>query len=324
MQIVPHSLFHALALVFASLAVPACSHGPDAAFSYAELKGGAVERGVKGDDRPGALYQAGSIAKYACSLAVLRLQYAGVLRLDQPIASILTGFDQRPVGSVTVRQLLANRSGVADGLMPAIRADMDAVLAVEGGREAIERFIPEDLAFDPGSRFSYDLANWIFVQEILETVSGDRLETALDELVFAPAGLSDTRVFSGRPDARMQEPVEPATPAPAWLGCAGGMVSTPSDLVALLRFAHTGGLSPESLGTLMKVVTPEENYSLGGRVETVGQRVLDWKTGSNGPYKSLAVYDPQRDIGFAAMSADGNWSAIEAARAAWIARTNED
>lgn len=47
-------------------------------------------------------------------------------------------------------------------------------------------------------------------------------------------------------------------------------------------------------------------------------RKVDWKTGSNGPYKSLVVYDPRTDTGLAAMTGSDSWDEIEALRDRWL------
>ena len=91
----------------------------------------------------------------------------------------------------------------------------------------------------------------------------------------------------------------------------------PSDLIRLQQFVHGGGLSPSSLAAIQTIATPDEDYALDGRL-------LDWKTGSNGPYKSLSIYEPERKIGFAAMTAQNDWAAIEQARDEWLERTKNN
>ncbi|MEM8724987.1 MAG: hypothetical protein AAGE86_05625, partial [Pseudomonadota bacterium] len=74
--------------VAAILAIP--SHAAASPFAYAELKRtGQIVAGVDGDDRPGALYESGSIGKFACTLAALRLVDRGAFTLDDTLGELL-------------------------------------------------------------------------------------------------------------------------------------------------------------------------------------------------------------------------------------------
>ena len=113
-------------------------------------------------------------------------------------------------------------------------------------------------------------------------------------------------------------------PMPGFLQCAGGLASRPLDLIGLLRFTYKGGLSARALNQLTSVATPEENYALGGRIHEHEGSIWSWQTGSNGPYKSIAIYDPVSDSGFAAMTATGDWAPMQAARDEWLAALSPD
>ena len=293
--------------------------GPD--YAQAELDDGRILASTTGAYRDGATYQAGSISKYACTLAALRLVDRGALDLDTPVARYLPEQDPRWSEKVTLRHLMANRSGLPDGLTPVIQTDMAAALVDRPVGKALSEYVQGPPTFDPGSEYSYDLVNWIAVKAVLRSVTGQPLAEMLGKLVFEPAGMGRTGLYDPQRTAQMQAAQDGDVAPPGYLACAGGVVSAPRDIVAMLRFANKGGLSERTLSDLRAITTPEENYTLGGRVEMKGDRLLDWKTGSNGPYKSLAVYDPARDIGFAAMTASGEWDAINAARDAWIERT---
>ena len=281
---------------------------PDGTFST-ELAGSAVD---------GAVYQAGSVAKYACTILALRFVDQGRLDLDQTLAATFPEEQLGKAGTVTVANLLANRSGLRDGLSPAIEADMSAVMEMSDSLDAMKDFAAGELSAAPGTTYSYDLVNWIAVQAVLEQVGGRPIDNLLTAEVLRRAGMENSYVFDRELGPDSQPPVTKAMPMPNFLKCAGGVASRPQDLVAMLRFVHRGGLSRSALATLMQVRTPEENYSLGGRFERIDGRLIDWKTGSNGPYKSVVVYDPQSDQGFAAMTATDDWTTIERLRDEWL------
>jgi len=282
---------------------------PDGSYST-ETAGNAVDE---------AVYQAGSVAKYACTILVLRFVDQRKLDLDQTLASIFPGEALGEAGRVTVADLLANRSGLRDGLTPAIEEDMSVVMEMSDPLSASMTFAAGDLSANPGAEYSYDLVNWIAVQAVLEQVGKRPIEDLLTADVLKEAGMQSSYIFDRELGFDAQPPVSDAMPMPDFLKCAGGLAARPRDLVALLRFVHNGGLSRDMRATLMQVRTPEENYSLGGRFERIEGRLIDWKTGSNGPYKSVVVYDPESDQGFAAMTATDDWTTIERLRGEWLA-----
>ncbi|XUU61605.1 serine hydrolase domain-containing protein [Erythrobacter sp. HA6-11] len=291
-------------------------------YSYAELgTDGQILAEVKGEGQRGALYEAGSIGKFACTIAALRLSDRGVLDIDAPLSALVEGAKGTPIAEVTFRQVLQSRSGISDGLMPAFQADAGEVLRTRSASDALFKYATGELANSPGEVWSYDLINWAVVQAVLEQATGRPIADILREIVLEPAGMGQSRIFIGEIGEGAAPPAERGIPIPAFLTCAGGLATTPTDLLALARFPHKGGLSEAALGNLTRIATPEEGYTLGGRFRVSEEgRLLSWQSGSNGAYKSLVVYDPESDLGFAAMSADGTHEGIQSARADWMTK----
>ncbi|TRD10793.1 beta-lactamase family protein [Erythrobacter insulae] len=278
---------------------------------------GTLNSSVVGYDRANAAFNIGSIGKFACTLAALRLSDQGLLDIDQPIADILPDFDGgSPV--ITTRHLLANRSGLPDGPRPQFLTDAAVPPSTITAIEAANLYASGETIGAPDETFSYNLLNWVVVQAVLEHASGRSFADLLQDTVLKPAGMSNSYMFVGQLGPRGQQPENPAKNLPRFLQCAGGPATTPADLLALLRFPHKGGLSFESLAALTTITTPDQSYTLGGRyIEHMG-RQWSWQSGSIGPYKAFAIYDPQNDIGFAAMTASGKEHAVEDPRNAWL------
>lgn len=267
-------------------------------------------------------FQAGSLAKYACTLTVLKLAEEGQLSLDSPISDLLPGYSGPDGRAIALADLLANRSGLPDDLLPAFRADPTIARAQLSALDASNRFAGGSI--DPAKGWSYDLGNWIIVQAVIEQVTGASLESVMAEKLLAPAGLEHTRLSFGIPDlANSPEPAAPVRPLPPFLKCSGGLVSTPADLLRLVDWAYSGGLAQESLTALHQVTSEEEGYTLGGHVRQVGGRTLSWQTGSNGPYKTQLVYDPATGEGWAAMTASNSAEHMTKLRSEWLERLNE-
>lgn len=263
-------------------------------------------------------FQAGSLAKYTCTLIALRLADEGRLSLDSSLSDLLPDYAGPGAREITLRGLLTNRSGLPDDLLPAIRSDPSIATADLSAIEAANRFAAGEI--DAERDWSYDLGNWIIVQAAIEAASGKSIEqVAIDELL-KPAGMSASRFDAGTPVlANSPEPAEPVRPFPPFLKCAGGLVSTPVELLRMVDWAYSGGLSQESIESLHQTTTEEENYTIGGRVRVVSGNLLSWQSGSNGPYKSQVVYDPATGSGWAAMTASNSSTELAEARGRWLA-----
>ena len=286
----------------------------------AQFENGAYETGGPAEAR---LHQAGSISKYACTLAAFELARRGALSLDAPISAYLPELEG-PAAEVSVRLLAQSRAGLPDTVREAFSDDPQAVLALDlTGAEAARQFAPAD-GGAAGERFEYHLVNWVLAQAVLEAAGGAPIDQLLETLVFTPAGMGSATVFDGDMPDGAALPADPYMPVPGFLACAGGLLATPSDLIALARRPFTpGGFDDEMRDALMTVTSLQEHYAIGGRVRTAAlgsdERALVWLTGSNGAYKSVAVYDPVSDRGFAAMNAADDYDALFAARDAWLA-----
>jgi CubicO group peptidase (beta-lactamase class C family) len=298
-------------------------------FSEAELRG---DGGASYRFAPGAgfatQYEVGSIAKYACTLVALDMARDGLLSLSDPLSKLLPDYRGTRGGEITLAHLLQNRSSITDGFIAAYRADPASALDMSLSTDtAVERFANGFHDWAPGTEWDYAITNWIVVQAVLERAGGAPIAELLQTRLFGPAGMNHTRAFSGLLEGADIAPVLETLPeAPAFLTCAGGIASTPMDLIRLLRFPYRGAdFSDATLRLLETVPTPAQSYAIGGRVYHLttpdGTRhALSWQSGSNGPWKARAVYDPVHDIGYAAMTGDDDYDVLEARRDAWRAR----
>lgn len=254
-------------------------------------------------------YQLGSLAKWITSVVVMDLVDEGVLDLDAPLTTYLPDLCPEMGRAVTLRHLLANRSGVPNALIAAYQADpsvLDTPLTTDA---AVRRFASGDLRFMPGTDFDYSHANWILVQAIVERAMGAPLDAVVRERIVRPLGLSDTGAFwDGGPDPAVAPgyetlaptPVRADLPAPRYLMAAGGLYSTAPDLLALVDALYDERLLlAASQAYLSTITTPERDlseggrvggYACGGRVRAMqlgdNVRTVLWLTGSNGPWKA--------------------------------------
>ncbi|NNU15943.1 beta-lactamase family protein [Parvularcula sp. ZS-1/3] len=288
-------------------------------------KGGAKpEIRVLGDGVSGEAYQVGSIGKVACTLAALSLEKRGKLYLDSPIGELLPGYDGvRP--EVTLRQLLANRAGIADGAVAALLQDRSVAEASMPALDAANRFATEATDDAPDTTFDYVQTNWVIIQAILEEASDKPITKLIQREVLRPARMRDSYVFIGDLDRDgIPQTETPYLPLPDFISCAGGLAATPEDIIKLSRLPFVSRRFDEARReALMAVTTEEQDYTLGGRFETVTDREgntrrISWQSGNNGPWSAQVIYDHVQDVAWSVVSLDGDFEAILADRAQWL------
>jgi len=276
-------------------------------------------------DSPVLIRQAGSIAKYVCTLTALRLENEGLLDLDASVADVLPDYAGPQDEALTVRRLLENRAGLEDQVVAALMRDADLPNQSIPALDAANRFGATAGAQAPGAAFEYVNSNWIVVQAVLEHAGGAPLADLVQHWVLQPAGADRSAFFVGDltgPDRATAE--GRYLPLPDFISCAGGLESTPADLLALVAYPfESDDFDAEDRADLTTITSPTQAYTIGGRFETVidvqgAHRQISWQNGNNGPWFAQAVYDPATGQGWAAMSSQGGDAVLEQ-RAAWLA-----
>lgn len=204
--------------------------------------------------RPNSRMRIASVSKAFSGAAALRLVAAGRLSLDDTIGARLP---ELPAAwhAVTLRQLLAHRSGLPD--FTASRGFAEALTAsprrAPTPRTLLSYVAAEPLRFPPGSAYRYSNSDNVAVGLIVEGATGGGYPRALHRLLFAPLRLR--RSFLPRPaatgllnpymhgyarDGRRWEDVSQEVAFGGWAWASGGIVSTPADLTGFVR-AYVGG-----------------------------------------------------------------------------------
>jgi D-alanyl-D-alanine carboxypeptidase len=194
--------------------------------------------GAAGVDGPNARkatphdeFSVASVSKPMLAALILRLAQDGELDLDAPLSSYL-GDLAIDTNGTTVRQALAMRSGIGDtsaNLQEEARADCAHVWS----RTEVLRSIPEPHG-SAGATFEYSNPTYKLLGYAAEHLTGQSLETAFNERLFAPFGLDRVLV---------QGPAR-ATPKPWALPMASH-----SGALDLARYGVGGTLPCLSLST---------------------------------------------------------------------------
>ena len=186
---------------------------------------------------PDTLFAIGSVTKqFTCAVA-LQLQQEGKLSFDDPVAKYAPALTR--AADITVRDLAGMVSGYRD-YYPLDFVDRPMATA-RPSAAIITEFASRPLDFAPRSRYSYSNTGYLLLGRIVELAGGEPFAAALERRLIAPLGLRHTRYEPARGGPGMAEgytplglgPVEPAIPEGAgWIGAAGGLWSTPTDLLA--------------------------------------------------------------------------------------------
>ncbi|MEZ5420009.1 MAG: serine hydrolase domain-containing protein [Vicinamibacterales bacterium] len=120
----------------------------------------------------------------ATTTAVMQLVERGVVRLTDPVAQWVPGFEKYGKRGITVRHLLTHVSG--------LRPDVDLGEPWKGYDAAIELAKEEVPQSAPGERFVYSDINFFLLGHIVAQASGLSLERYVAERVFGPLGMTDT------------------------------------------------------------------------------------------------------------------------------------
>jgi len=167
---------------------------PDATYSAAS---GVVDLdsriAVTIDDR----FRLGSVSKTYMAVAALQLVEAGLIDIDAPLddylpATVINNIDG--ADSVTVRHLLTMTSGLAEYLLDDFwDAVIDNPTYTWTAIDAIEQYVyGEPAIFAPGEDFEYTNTNYLLLQIIAESVTGEPLHVIFRENLLNPIGAENT------------------------------------------------------------------------------------------------------------------------------------
>ena len=209
-----------------------------------------------------------SMSKAVGSTAAAMLIEDGSLTADTPVADVLPEFAQlqvcdgfasdvpilrEPTTACTVRHLATHTSGVTYGVWNETQAKLDAQGAtnIMSGKKAA--LLESPMMFDPGTDWAYGIGiDWL--SQVVEAVSGQRIDAFLYERLFEPLGMVDT-VFErdGREDRLVgvhvygpdgdivSMPDIGPPPQPEFYGMGHALLGTADDYLRFLRMLLNGG-----------------------------------------------------------------------------------
>jgi len=266
---------------------------------------------------PDTIFEAASLSKPVFAYGVLELVDQGKLDLDAPLSKYLPKpyieGDPR-LDKITARLVLSHRTGFRNW-----RGDGNALA----------------IYFAPGERFSYSGEGFVYLQKVIEQITGKSLNDYMNAAVFAPLGMTSssylwrsdygTRTATGHDvDARPQAKFEPKE-----ANAAATLHTTARDYAAFLNAVLNGkGLKPATVHEMEKpqvAVDPQCTnctdrapkelsesvfWGLGVGIQQTAQGESLWHWGDNGAFKCYMLVYPKPKIGLVFFSDSENGLAI--------------
>lgn len=241
------------------------------------------------------VFQAASLSKPVVAYGVHRLVAAGKrdFTLDRPLSDYTTpdepyDDDDPRLKQITARMVLSHSAGFPNW-RPGYWSDERQPLRV---------------TFDPGTRFRYSGEGYVYLQRVVEEITGETLDLYLQRSVLGPLAMSSSSfVWEERFEAVHAAPHDAkGRQGKKWRPrvalAAGTLQTTASDYAAFLLSVLGDGpardgswLAPESR------IDDRLGWSLGWGYEKADEGNLFWQWGDDGPFKALVA--GSRDSGTA-------------------------
>jgi len=289
----------------------------DAKISYRRSFGvkSADTRKPVGDD---TVFEAASLSKPVFAYAVLKLVDGGKLELDKPLAAYLPEpylRDDGRVNLITARMVLDHTTGFQNEASPGS---------------------PLKIYFTPGEKFSYSGEGFLYLQKVIERITGEPLEAFMRRTVFEPLGMTSSYYL--RPDVNDARKASGHNPSgavaqsrrPAAARSYSGLHTTALDYAKFLIAVMNGaGLKRETAGQIWKAhvrldegcfscierspgrLSQTLSWGLGWGLERTEAGDAIWHWGdNNSEFQSFVMAYPQERVGVVIFTNSGNGLSI--------------
>jgi CubicO group peptidase (beta-lactamase class C family) len=221
-------------------------------------------------------FRIASLTKTFTAIAVLQLWEQGLIDLDVPANDYLRAYQLIPAKArfrpATVRNLLTHTAGIREVLHPSglLRVrDLGETVQVGQPVPSLAEYYQGGLRFDaePGTRFTYTNHGFATLGQIVQDVSGQRLDSYMREQIFDPLGMASTDLvrsdrvtphLAAGYELRAHGAQEVADYEVVTAG-GGGVFCTPADLARYIAALLAGGANEH--GSVLKPATVETMFA---------------------------------------------------------------
>lgn len=178
-------------------------------------------------------YPIASASKWLAAATVMALVDEGKLSLDRPVSTWLRGA-KGAAAKVTLRQLLAQTSGVAGGLGELYDLKQDHRMTL---RQSADEVLARPLATSPGAVFNYGGPGFQVAGAVVEAVTGQSWAEVFRSRIAAPLGMTGTEWAHLKFGEAIPPAAETRNPV-----LQGGAIGPADDYVRFLKMLSQKGL----------------------------------------------------------------------------------
>jgi CubicO group peptidase (beta-lactamase class C family) len=252
------------------------------------------------------LFSAASMGKPVFAYIVLRLVDRGVIDLDKPLYTYGFAYDRIDKDPrsklITARMVLDHTTGLPNW----------------GGT-------PLEFLFTPGEKFSYSGEGYVYLQKVVEHLTGKSLEELAQQEVFVPLKMEHS-TFRWRPILANQvaigklETDQPITWDSPSENSASSLLTTANDYAKFLIALMDGvGLKQATFQQMWsaQVAVPQKgpgiSFGLGWGIEQTGASKYIYHGGNNVAFKGAAFACPEKREGLVYLTNSEGGMTIESA-----------
>ena len=249
------------------------------------------------------VFGAASLTKPVFAYAVMKLADAGEIDLDRPLVEYLAyedlAHDDR-AARITARMVLSHSTGLPNW-RPGRWSDDPQPLTTQ---------------FEPGSRWQYSGEGFVYLQRVVERLTGKPVAELLRETVFEPLGMSASSLLWEErfaddyavPHREDLTPRDDRRPDEALV--AGTLQTTAADYARFLIAVLDGeGLVAGTLAAILEPqveVKPGVHWGLGWGLEQGETGKAIWQWGHDPGNRAFTISVPERRLGMVFFSNSDN------------------
>ncbi len=264
------------------------------------------------------VFEAASLSKPVFAYAVLKLVDSGKLELDKPLASYLSDAyvqNDKRANLITARMVLDHTTGFQNEVTP--------------GR-------PLKIYFTPGEKFSYSGEGFLYLQKVVERITGTPLDAFMNKTVFEPLGMTSSsfawqdRYGTLKANGHKSSGAVVQMRKPTVARSYSGLHTTALDYAKFVKAVINGtGLRKETTEQMLKAqvrldegctsciehssgrLSPSLSWGLGWGLERTEHGVAIWHWGdNNGEFHSFIMAYPKEKVGIVIFTNSGNGLSI--------------
>lgn len=142
-----------------------------------------------------SVFELASVSKQFTAMGILLLEQKGVLSLQDSLRKF---FPELPYSGITIHHMLTHISGLPD-YMDVMDEKWDRT-RIAGNADIVALLAQEkpEAHFKPGTKWEYSNTAFALLASIIEKVSGQSFKAYMQENIFDPLKMADTRVYNTR------------------------------------------------------------------------------------------------------------------------------